>query len=135
MKSSEFITEHSNWAVDIRYSDRLMSEFMHLVNAAENFYKKNGFDIRFSIHFFDQMKLKRGKVGPYTVEDLTQALVTILKRGMQFFKGKVPGTSFVFHDQKTNIFVAIVRDDVDHWTATTTVRDYKWTGDGQVIKL
>jgi hypothetical protein len=135
MKSTEFITEHSNWAVDIRYSDKLMSELMLTCNAAANFFKKHGYDVRFSIHFFDQMKLKRGKVGPYSVEDLTRALVEILRRGMQFFKGKVPGTNFVFHDQKTNIFIAIVRDDVDHYTATTTVRDYKWLGDGQVIKL
>jgi hypothetical protein len=54
---------------------------------------------------------------------------------MQFFKGKVPGTNFVFYDQHTNIYIAIVRDDVNFYVASTTVRDNKWLGDGQVIRL
>jgi hypothetical protein len=135
MKSSEFIIEHSNWAVDVRYSPKLLSELNALCKVAANYFRKNGYEIRFSDHFFDQMKLKRGRVGPYTVEDLMKTLVKILQRGMQFFKGKVPGTNFVFCDQETHIYIAIVRDDVNYYVATTTVRDYKWLGDKQVINL
>jgi len=135
MISTEFMVEHSDWNVNILYTPELMAEFRQVVNVAEGYFDKHGYKMRFSNHFFDQIKLKRGKVGLYTVKELMETIVKILKRGMQFFKGKVPGTSFVFYDPHTYIFIAVVRSDVDNYVATTTVRDTKWTGEGQVIRI
>jgi membrane protease subunit (stomatin/prohibitin family) len=135
MISTEFIDEHSNYAVNPAYTPEVMREFDLLCRAAKVYYAKRGYNLHFTNHFFDQMKLVRGNRDLYTTEDLMQTLVTILQRGMQFFKGKVPGTNFVFLDQRTRIYIAVVRDDVDNYVATTTVRDYKWKGDGQVIRL
>jgi hypothetical protein len=135
MKSTEFIDEHSNYAINPAYTPEVMRELTLMCRAAEGYFEKHGFKLHFTDHFFDQMKLKRGNRDIYTTQDLMATLVKILQRGMQFFKGKVPGTNFVFYDQHTNIHIAIKRDNVDFYVATTTVRDYKWTGEGQVIRL
>lgn len=135
MKATEFVSEHSDWATNPAYTPEIMRDLVDTVRGAERYFDKHGFKIWFSNHFFDQIKLKRGHTGLYTTDGMMRTLVKILQRGMQFFKGKVPGTSFVFYDPNTNIFIAIVRDDVNYYVATTTVRDYVWKGDGQVIRL
>jgi hypothetical protein len=135
MKATEFIDEHSNYAFNPAYTPEIVRELVLLCRVAEKSYAKRGYNIHFTDHFFDQMRRDRGNHTLYTTNDLMATLVKILQRGMQFFKGKVPGTDLIFFDPYTNIYVAIKRVDVDSYVAPTTVRDHKWIGDGQVIQL
>lgn len=136
MKSNEFVSEHSNWDVDPRYTPAVMHELFKMCAAAASYISDSrNIKFRVSEHFFDQVKAERGDKKLYTPQDLLSIFAKISKSGMSFFKGKVPGTGYVFYDPKVDIFVAVKRCGVDYYVATTTVHDTQWYGDGQVIDL
>jgi hypothetical protein len=135
MKSSEFLTEHSDYAQERDYTPKLLEDIKQMCLAARQIAAERGINLVYTHHFFKQMTLRRGIYGVYTKEDLMSALGKIVARGTKFFDNKPSQYSLAFHDNRTNIIIEMVKDNDNTFVARSTIRDYKWHGSSPMISL
>lgn len=134
MKAIEIIVEHSDYPEDTRLSDNQLRELHLVAQAAEQIAGTRGIKLVFSKHFFDQLKLKRGAT-VITKEAMMGILGKIINRGVKFFNNKDVNTSYVFEDPVTLMFMPVIKTGDSSFKVLTVVRDSKWKGEGQVVKL
>lgn len=133
MLINEILAEHSDWA-QLNYTERELYNLHLAVRAIQSGYLKRGVGIKFSKHFFDQMKLDRGIKKKYTPDTLFLAFKRILPVIKQTFE-QDPDEKVVFYDPDTKINVAMVMNPDGTFLATTTIRATKFIGPGHKVTV
>lgn len=131
MLINEILTEHSDWA-KLNYTELELFNLHQATRAIQHGFLKRGIGLKFSKHFFDQMKLKRGTEQKYTPGSLFIAFTHILPKLETTFE-QDPTGDFVFYDPDTNINVSMIRYPDGVYFATTTIRAKKYLGTGHKV--
>ena len=127
------ITEHSRHEIN---PDVDVARIKLATQAVERYAQNKGIRFKFGSHFFDQVVAARG-IGTITAEMILDASAKILKRGLKYFEGKPAATSYAFWDpqNENHIILEVFKNADNNYFVRSIVRDTKWYGDSQKIRL
>jgi len=128
------IDEHSDYAVADYYTEEDLRKIKMATLAVEDYARSLGIKFKFTKHFFSQLTLDRG-MGYITHDMIMKTAAGIFKRGLRFFQGKPPKTSFAFMDNDSSVIFEVVKDDENAYAVRTIIRDTKWHGTSPLITV
>lgn len=134
MKITDIINEHSDWPRDPTFTEADMLQIKKACIAIHNYAKEKGIELTFGKHFFDQIDRKRG-FGKITAEMLIRTCARILNRGLHLMSNKDLGFSLVYFDEENGLNIPFIKNADDRFTIPTIVRDLKWYGREQKVKI
>lgn len=130
---SSSLAEHSDYKTN---SDVDIERIRLATEMIEKYAQQLGIKFKFGSHFFKQVTLERG-IGPITAEMILHAGARVLKHGLEYFKGKPVATSYALWDPRdeNHIILEVFKNDENNYFVRSVVRDTKWYGDSQKLRI